>query len=110
MCFGYSTPMKIAQGLKCVWNSQMGGKSYSSGIIKDVDMALKALEIVYHATGAVVDVLANRNGHRRNEVGVGKSFSWGDAQTKGEGCKCKLAKIMFFHNHLLQLCMRENGR
>ena len=102
--------MEIAQGLKCIWNSQMGGTSYSSRIIKDVDVALKALEIVYHANGAVFEGLADRNGHRRKEVGEGKSFSWGDSQTKGEGRKCELTKIMFFHNDLLQLCMKKKRK
>ena len=79
MYFSYSTPMEIAQGIKCIWNSQKGGTSYSSRIIKYVDMALKALEIIYHANGAVVEVLADRNGHRRKKVVKGKSVSWGGA-------------------------------
>ena len=46
MCFSYSTPREITQGLKRVWYLQMGGTTSSSRIILDVDMALKALEIV----------------------------------------------------------------
>ena len=75
MCFSYSTPMEIAQGLKCIWNSQMGGTPYSSRIIKDVDMALKALEIFYHANGAVVEGLADINGKIRKKVVEGESVS-----------------------------------
>ena len=54
-------------------------------IIPDVDLALKALEIVYCENGAAVEGLADRNGHRRKLVGEGKSVSWGFAQNKGKG-------------------------
>ena len=54
-------------------------------IIQDVDMALKALEMVYRANGAAVEGLTDRSGHRRNLVGKGKSVSCGGARTKGEG-------------------------
>ena len=40
-------------------------------IIQYVDLALKALEIVYRANGAAVEGLADRNGHRRKVVGEG---------------------------------------
>ena len=46
MCFGYSTPREISQGLKLIWDSKMG-TPYSVRIIEDVDLALKALEVVY---------------------------------------------------------------
>ena len=49
-------------------------------------MALKALEIVYRANGAAVEVLADRNGYRCTEIGEGKSASWGGARTK---CECR---------------------
>ena len=49
----------------------MGGTPYSAKTIEDVDLALKALEIVYHTNGAAVEGLADRNGHRRKEVGEG---------------------------------------
>ena len=62
MCFSYSTPREIARGLKYIRDSKMGTPS-SARIIKDVDLALKALEIVYHKNGAVVEGLADRNGH-----------------------------------------------
>ena len=84
MCFSYSTPREISQGLKRIWDSKMGTPS-SVRIIEDVDLALKALEKVYRENGAGVLGIADRNGHRKKEVGKGKSFSWGGARTKGEG-------------------------
>ena len=47
------------------------GTPSSVRIIKDVDLALKALEIVYCANGAVVEGLADRNGHIKKEIGKG---------------------------------------
>ena len=82
MCFSYSTPREISQGLKRIWDTKMVTPS-SVRIIKDVDLALKALEIIYRANGAAVEGLADRNGHRCKEVGEGKSVSWGGARTKG---------------------------
>ena len=76
-------------------------------IIQDVDLALKALEIVYHENGAAVEGFADRNGHRRKVVGEGKSVSWGGVRTKGKGLKCKLTKNMFLHNDLLKLCLKR---
>ena len=55
------------------------GTPSSPRMIQDVDLALKALEIVYHANGAAVEGLADRNGHRKKVVGEGKSVSWGGA-------------------------------
>ena len=55
------------------------GTPSSARIIHDVDLALKALGIVYHANGAAVEGLADRNGHRRKVIGEGKSISWGGA-------------------------------
>ena len=46
MRFSFSTPKKTARGLKRIWESKMGTPS-SAQIIQDVDLALKALEIVY---------------------------------------------------------------
>ena len=46
MCFSYSTPREISPGLKRIWDSKMGTAS-SVRIIEDVDLAWKALEIVY---------------------------------------------------------------
>ena len=77
-------------------------------IIQDVDLALKALEIVYHENGAAVAGISDRNGHRRKVVGEGKSVSWGGAQTKGKGRECKLNKNMFLHSDLLKLCLNKN--
>ena len=61
------------------------GTPSSERIIQDVDLALKALEIVYLENGAVVKGLADRNGHRQKVAGEGKNASWGGARTKGKG-------------------------
>ena len=82
--FSLSTPKEIARGLKRIWESKMGTPSLAR-IIQDVDLALKALEIVYHANGAAVEGLADSNGQKRKVVGEGKSVSWGGARTKGKG-------------------------
>ena len=47
----------------------MGETASSSRIIEYVDLALKALEIVYRANYAAVEGLADRNGHRKKELG-----------------------------------------
>ena len=47
------------------------GTHYSARIIEDVDLELKALEIVYRANGAAVEGLDDRNGHRQKVVGEG---------------------------------------
>ena len=46
LCFSFSTPREITQGLKRLWDSKIGTPS-SARIIQDVDLALKVLEIVY---------------------------------------------------------------
>ena len=61
------------------------GSNSSFRIIEYVDLALKALEIVYQEKCAAVEGLADRNGHRKKELGKWKSFSWGGARIKGEG-------------------------
>ena len=43
--FSFSTPREIARGMKHLWESKMGTPS-SERIIEDVDLVLKALEIV----------------------------------------------------------------
>ena len=48
----------------------MGAPS-SARIIEDIDLALKALEIVYRTNGAAFEGLADRNGHRCKYVGEG---------------------------------------
>ena len=48
------------------------GTSSSARIIQDVDLALKALEIVYRENWAAVEGLDDRNGHRQKLVGEGK--------------------------------------
>ena len=77
----------------------------SASTIKDVDLTLKALEIVYRANGAAVEGLADRNGHRRKVVGEGGSVSWGGARTKGKGRECELTKKMLLHSDMLKLCL-----
>ena len=90
---------------------QKTGTNYLARIIEDVDLALKALEIVYRANGAAVEGLADRNGHIQKVVGEGKSVSWGGAWTKGKGNECELTKYMFYmflHSDLLKLCLKKN--
>ena len=53
------------------------GTLSSARIIEDVDLALKALEIVYLENGAAVGGLNNRNVHRLKVAVKGKSISWG---------------------------------
>ena len=64
------------------------GTPSSARIIQDVDLALKALEIVYRGNGAAVEGLADRNGHRRKLVSEGESVIWGGTRTKGKGHDC----------------------
>ena len=85
----------------------MGGTPSSARIIQDFDLALKALEIFYHANGATVEGLADRNGPIRKEVGESKHVSWGGACTKDKGHECKITKRMFFHNDSLHLCLKK---
>ena len=82
LCFSFSTPKEISQVLNRLWDSKMGTPS-SERIIQDVDLALKALEIVYRENGAAVEGLTNRNGHRRKVVGKGKSVRWSDVEVHG---------------------------
>ena len=51
-------------------------------MIEDVDLVLKSLGIVYRENGAAVEGLADRNGHRRKDLGEGKSVSWGGAKKR----------------------------
>ena len=78
MRFSLSTPKEIDRGLKRTWESKMITPS-SARIIQDIDLALKVLEIIYHANGSAVEVLADSNGQRWKVVGEGKSVSWGGA-------------------------------
>ena len=94
MSFSFSTPKEITRGLKRIWEAKMWTPSLA-GIIQDVDLALKALEIVYSTNKAAFEGLADRNGNRRKVVGEGESVSWGGARTKGKGRECKLTKKMF---------------
>ena len=67
------------------------GTPSSAKIIQDVDLVLKALEIVYRENGAPVEGMADRFGHIRKVVGKGKIVSRGGARTKGNSpkrCSC----------------------
>ena len=88
MCFSFSTPREIAQGLKRLWDPKMG-TPYLARITQDIDLALKALKIVYRENGAAVEGLADRNGHRQKVGGKEKSIRCGGARTEGEGCECE---------------------
>ena len=107
MHFSFSAPKKIARGLKRTRESKMGTPSLAR-TIQDVDLVLKAMEIVYRENRDAVEGLADRNGHRRKVVGEGKSVSWGGARTKGKGRECKLTKNMFLHSDMLKLCLKKN--
>ena len=82
----------------------------SARIIEDVDLALKAMEIVYLENGASVEGLADRNGHRQKVVGEGKSVSWGGARTKGKGREWERTKKMFLHSDMLKLCLKKKRK
>ena len=86
------------------------GTPSSARIIQDVDLALKALEIVYRKNGGTVEGLADRNGHRRKVVGTGNSVRCGGARTKGEGLECELAKKMLYHSDLMKLCLMKRQK
>ena len=76
-------------------------------IIQDVDLALKALEIVYRENGAAVERLADRNGHRRKVLGKGKSVRWSDVEVHGPKVRIAGAnspKKMLFHSDLMKMC------
>ena len=94
MRFTFSTPKEISRGLKRIWVSKMGSPS-SARIIQDVDLALKALDIVCRANRAAVEGVADRNGHRQKVVGEGESVIWVGARTKVKGRECKLTKKSF---------------
>ena len=63
------------------------GTPYLARIIQDVDLDLKALELVYRANGAEVEGLTDSNGHRRKVVGEGGIVGWGGARTKVRGVR-----------------------
>ena len=86
------------------------GTPYLARTIQDVDIALKALEIVYRENGDVVEGMSDMNGHRRKVVGEGKSVSWGSARTKGKGRECKITKKMFLHSDILNLCINKSTK
>ena len=106
MRFSFSTPKEITRGLKRIRELKMGTPS-SARIIKDVDPALKALEIVYHSNRAAVEGLDDRNGNIKKVVDEGKSVSWGGAQTKGNERECGITKKIFLNSDLLKLCLKK---
>ena len=59
------------------------GTPSSARIIQDVDLVLKALEIVYRKNGAAVEGLADKNLHKKKVVGKGKSVRWSDVEVHG---------------------------
>ena len=65
LCFSFSTPREIVQGLKRLWDSKMGTPSLAR-IIQDVNLVLKALEMVYRENGAAADAQAYRAYVARN--------------------------------------------
>ena len=77
------------------------GNPFFSANYRRCGSGVKALEIVYLENGALVEGLADRNGHRQKVVGEGKSVSWGGARTKGKGRECELTKNMFLYSDLL---------
>ena len=86
------------------------GTPSTARIMQDVDLALKALEIVYSENGAAAEGLADRNGHRSKVVGKGKSARCGGARTKGEGRECEFTKNMLFQSDLLKLCLMKRRK
>ena len=74
--FSYATPREISSEIKRIWESEMRFPS-SKQIIEDVDRALEAFDIVYHAHGATFEGLVYCHGHRRPLLGDEKSGRWG---------------------------------
>ena len=60
MRFSFSTPKEITRALKRIRES-ITGTPYSVSIINDVDLALKALEIVIHSNGYAVEGITDSN-------------------------------------------------
>ena len=106
MCFSFSAPKEITRGLNNIWESEMGTPS-SAKMIQDVNLALKALEIVYRKNGTAVEGLDDKNGHRQKVVGEGESVSWGGARKKGKGREGNLTKKIFLHSDMLKLCLKK---
>ena len=63
----------------------------------------------HQANDTAVEGLADRNRHRKKEVGKGESVSSGGARIKGEGRECEITIKTFFHSDLLKLCHMKNG-
>ena len=70
-------------------------------IIKDVDLALKALEIVHLTNGGAVEGLADRNVHRR-KVSGGKVVGPKVRGTSAKSPKICSCTVIFF-----KLCLKK---
>ena len=104
--FSFSTPNEISRGLKRIRESKMGTPSLVR-IIQDIDLELKASEILYHTNRDAVEGLDDRNIHIWKVLGEGKIFIWGGVSTKGKGSESELTKNMFLHSDLLKLCLKK---
>ena len=76
--FSLSTPLRIAEGIKKIWNDSHGAPN-GKRIVQDVYLAFKAHKIVYENKGKMVPGLVNRNGHRKSSEGTS---NWGGARKK----------------------------
>ena len=87
--FSNSTPKLISRGVKRLVEGHLPdeGVPSSDRIMHDCDQALNAMRIVCEHNGAIVQGLANRNGHRYSSRGTRKQ---GGAKVKVEVLdKCK---------------------
>ena len=76
--FSLSTPLRIARGIKKIWEDPIGAPN-SKRVIEDVYLAFEAHRIIYEANGKMVPGLANRNGHRNRKEG---NLKWGGKRVK----------------------------
>ena len=68
------------------------GTPYLVMIIQDVDLAFKALEIVYRTNGGELEGLADSNEHRRKVLGEGGVSVWEVHGPKVRGMSAKSPK------------------
>ena len=90
-----------------VYGNQKWEQLLQKVILKYVDLALKAFEIVYRSNGSAVERLDFRNWHKWKVVCEGESVSWGYARTKGNKGEWKLTKNMFLDSDLLKFCLKK---
>jgi hypothetical protein len=76
--FSLSTPLRIARGIKKIWEDAVGAPN-SKRVIQDVYLTFESHRIVYEADGKMVPGLANRNGHRNKKEG---NMQWGGKREK----------------------------